>query len=308
MGEFVSGAVTVLVPCSSANLGPAFDYAGLALGLYDTVTAEVVPGGTLDVTVTGEGAGHVPLDRNHMIVRIIDETLAALGVSAPDGLRVVCHNEIPHGRGLGSSAAAIAAGILLARALLVDGAARMSDADVFDLGTRLEGHPDNISASLFGGLTLAWRDGDRAHHTSLHVDDRIVTVAVVPDSELATKKARAMLPAEVPHADAAFNAGRAALLTQALTRQPELLLAATEDRLHQEQRRSAMPETLDLVDRLRAAGIAAVVSGAGPTVLAFTVGDQSEAVTHLVGSSYETLVLPVAYDGALTSVSHVPSA
>jgi homoserine kinase len=307
VSEFRSGVARVRVPCSSANLGPVFDYAGLALGLYDELEAEVV-GNDLSVAVHGESADRVPVDRRHMVVRVMDDTWTAMGVTPPVGLRLVARNAIPHGRGLGSSAAAIAAGIVLARALVVDGEQRFSDADVFNLGTQLEGHPDNISASLFGGLTLAWveRDAsnsDIANHVSLRVDDGVVPVVVIPGDILPTKKARAMLPADVPHKDAAFNAGRSALLVQALTRQPELLLAATADRLHQEQRRSAMPASLDLVDALRAAGIPAVISGAGPCVLAFASELTAPLVADLVGQAHVTRQLPVAYDGALGSVT-----
>jgi homoserine kinase len=301
--QFRQGPVRVRVPGSSANLGPAFDYAGLALGIYDELEAEVVPDGELSVTVYGESADRVPLDRRHMVVRVMDDTFNAMGVEPPAGLRLVANNAIPHGRGLGSSAAAIAAGIVLARALVVDGADRLSDAQVLDLGTNLEGHPDNISASLFGGFTIAWVDAGIAHHVSLKVHDSVVPVVVVPGSTLPTKKARAMLPSEVPHADAAFNAGRAALLTHALTAAPHLLLAATDDRLHQQQRRSAMPDSLEVVDALRAAGIAAAVSGAGPCVLALATAGNAPLVAELVGEAHMTLRLPVAYDGALAGVT-----
>jgi homoserine kinase len=290
------------VPCSSANLGPAFDYAGLALGLYDELEAEVTSDGETSVVVYGESADRVPLDRRHMIVRVMDDTFAAMGVTPPAGLRFVARNYIPHGRGLGSSAAAIAGGIVLARSLVIDGEDLMSDDQVLDLGTKFEGHPDNISASLFGGFTVAWVDEAGAHHVSLRVDDTVVPVIVLPGGTLPTKKARAMLPDQVPHADAAFNAGRSALLVRALTAQPELLLAATDDRLHQQQRRSAMPESLDIVDTLRAAGIPAAVSGAGPCVLAFANASTASLIAGLVGAANATLQLPVAYDGALVSV------
>jgi homoserine kinase len=302
VADFRSGPVRVRVPGSSANLGPAFDYAGLALGIYDELEAEVVPDGELSVTVYGESADRVPLDRRHMVVRAMDDTFNAMGIEPPAGLRLIANNAIPHGRGLGSSAAAIAAGIVLARGLVDGGAERFSDAQVLDLGTRLEGHPDNISASLFGGFTIAWVDDAGAHHVSLKVDESVVPVVVIPGGTLPTKKARAMLPSEVPHADAAFNAGRAALLVHALTTQPELLLAATDDRLHQQQRRSAMPDSLDVVDALRAAGIPAAVSGAGPCVLAFATASSAPLVAGLVGEANVTLQLPVAYDGALAPV------
>ena len=303
MPAFREGPVRVRVPASSANLGPAFDYAGLALAMYDDLEAEVVDGADLSINVVGESADRVPLDRRHMVVRTIDDTFRAIGLQPPDGLRLLARNTIPHGRGLGSSAAAIAAGLVLARELLVDGNDVLPDEKLFDLGTEMEGHPDNISASLFGGFTLSWVDGSHAQHVSLLVHESIQPVVVLPGGTLPTKKARAMLPTQVPHADAAFNAGRAALLVRAMTEQPELLFAATDDRLHQQQRRSAMPESLQIVDALRSAGIPAAVSGAGPSVLVFATSESAPLVAALAGQGNTTLHLQVAYDGVLESVT-----
>jgi homoserine kinase len=275
--------VTVRVPATSANLGPGFDSLGLALDIDDVITVEALPPGTATrVVVRGEGAGTVPEGEENLVVRSIRAGLAHAAAGRP-ALRVTCRNAIPHGRGLGSSASAIVAGLVAARGLLQD-AELLDDATVLDLATAAEGHPDNASAALFGGFTVSWTDPapfgrhggpvQRARTLALAVDPRVRVVACIPDGELATSRARAMLPAHVPHGDAAFTAGRAALLVEALTRRPDLLFPATQERLHQEQRAPAMPATVALVHAVRAAGAAAVVSGAGPSALVLGVGDE----------------------------------
>jgi homoserine kinase len=259
--------VSVRVPATSANLGPAFDCAGLALARHDVVEFAVVASG-LSVEVGGVGAGELPTDESHLVVRAFRAACDELGWTPP-GLRVVARNGIPQGRGMGSSAAAVVAGVQAAWALcpdvdVVDGNA------VLRLTTELEGHPDNVAACLLGGLVLSWTGGRGPVADSLQVHDEVLPVVLVPDATLSTSVARGLLPDVVPHADAAFNAGRAALLVHALTGEPALLLEATEDRLHQRQRGPAMPESLALIDLLRDAGHAAVVSGAGPSVLVLT--------------------------------------
>ncbi|WP_371688545.1 homoserine kinase [Micromonospora sp. KC207] len=265
---FVSGPVKVRVPATSANLGPGFDALGLALGLHDDVAAEVVPDG-VRVTVTGQGAGELPDDETHLVVRAMRAAFDALG-GQPSGLAVECVNRIPQARGLGSSSAAIVAGVLLARALVVDGVARLDDAGALRLAAQIEGHPDNVAPCLLGGFTIAWTEPADARAVSLAVADGVRPIVFVPAERGLTAEARAALPAAVPHGDAAFNAGRAALLVHALTAEPALLLPATVDRLHQDYRAAGMPDSSALVGVLRAAGVAAVVSGAGPTVLALT--------------------------------------
>jgi homoserine kinase len=255
--------VTVTVPATSANLGPGFDSLGLALGLYDRVRVETAADG-LTVDVTGEGAGSLPRDESHLVVRAARAAFDALGLTPPP-MTVRCENRIPQGRGLGSSAAAAVAGVLAARALA---GAPDDRAEALVVATGLEGHPDNAAACLLGGLTLAWTDGSgrpRAVRTQPGADLRLALL--VPDTGLATTAARALLPDQVPHVDAAHTAGRAALLVEALTRRADLLLPATEDRLHQVYRGPAMPGTAALVADLRRQGLAAVVSGAGPSVL-----------------------------------------
>jgi homoserine kinase len=293
-------AVRVRVPATSANLGPGFDALGLALSLHDDVEVTLAGSG-LSIEVSGEGEETAGRGGDHLIARMFRMAYASIGGEA-GGLRIRCVNRIPHARGLGSSSAATVAGILAARALHPDGGT-FGDDDVLALATRVEGHPDNVGPCLAGGLTIAWQTPSGPRLTRLDVDPRVRPVALVPDRRLATERARGLLPETVPHADAAANSGRTALLVAALTQNPGLLLDATEDRLHQSYRAPAMPESLALVERLRAKGVAAVVSGAGPTVLALLSGDgELAAVTDSigaeVGSSWHIHTLDVAPHGA----------
>jgi homoserine kinase len=289
-------AVRVRVPATSANLGPGFDALGLALGLYDDVEVEVSESG-LSIEVSGEGEETAGRGEEHLIAQTFRTAYGLIG-GAVGGLRIRCVNRIPHARGLGSSSAATVAGILAARALHPDGRA-MSDDDVLAFATRVEGHPDNVAPCLAGGLTIAWQTATGPRLTRLDVADGVRPVALVPDTRLATERARGLLPATVPHADAAANSGRAALLVAALTTRPELLLDATEDRLHQSYRAPAMPESIALVERLRARGVAAVISGAGPTVLALTFRDgEGDSIGAEVGTSWHIHPLDVAPHGA----------
>ncbi|MFC7326892.1 homoserine kinase [Marinactinospora rubrisoli] len=261
--------VRVRTPATSANLGPGFDALGLALALHDEVTVRLRDDDRVTVRVEGEGAGEVPTDASHLVVRALHTAFEAAGESPP-GLDLHCRNHIPHGRGLGSSASAIVAGVTAAEALLGAAPADGFDRDrVFRLAADIEGHPDNVAPCVYGGFTVAWRDAEAWRALSMAPSARLLPVACVPDQRLSTERARGLLPAAVPHADAAFTAGRAALLVAAVTARPELLLTATEDRLHQPYRGAAMPASIGLVRDLRERdGVAAVISGAGPTVLA----------------------------------------
>jgi len=256
-------AVEVTVPASSANLGSGFDALGLALARYDTVTVRVVDA-DLALTVEGEGAASVPCDETHLVLRALRATCEKLGFH-PAGLDISCRNAIPHGRGLGSSAAAVVAGVVAAYAL----AGRETDEQALQLAAGFEGHADNAAASLYGGLVIAWRDERSYRAARLTPHPGLRPVLFVPENESATATTRGLLPDSVPHADAAFAAGRSALAVHALTVDPRYLLEATDDRLHQRYREPAWPATSTLVAELRAAGIPAAVSGAGPSVLAF---------------------------------------
>lgn len=269
-----AGEVVLDVPASSANLGPGFDSIGLALGIYDRVTARV-EGRGLSISVAGTGAGDVPLDEGHLVWQSMVRMWERLAVAPPLGLRLECDNTIPHSRGLGSSAAAIVAGVAAAACL---SGLSLHDRDdlrlVNDVAATLEGHPDNSSASVYGGLTVSWWESgaEQWRTTRAKLHESVRATVFVPDARLATHEARAALPATVSLRDAAANSGRAALLLLALANEPELLLPATRDWLHQEARRTAYPASMRLVDRLRAAGHAAVISGAGPSVLVLGTG------------------------------------
>jgi homoserine kinase len=273
---FRAGTIHVQVPASSANLGPGFDTVGLALALYDDVMARIGDDGLM-LDVAGEGADAVPRDESNLVVRSIRAVFERFG-GQPRGIELVCANRIPHGRGLGSSAAAIVAGLLIGRALVVGGDTNLTDAGVLALAADLEGHPDNVAPCLLGGLTLAWTADGRVDALRLGVAPVVSPVLVIPPTAASTDEARSLLPGHVPHIDAVFNTSRAALLVAALTERPEALLPATDDRLHQPYRAEAMGDSAALLAKLRASGLAAVISGAGPAVLVLARGpDEADA-------------------------------
>ncbi len=245
--SFVDGPVHVTVPATSANLGPGFDCLGLALSLRDELTAEVVGGAAVGRPSPARG-------RTRSLVTSPTSWCARCALPsprwgcAPRRLDLSCHNAIPHGRGLGSSSAAIVGGLVLARALVAGGTLLLDDDAVFRLAADLEGHPDNVAPAFYGGFVISGREGERWFAVRSGVDPRVSTVVFVPATPLATYVARRLLPASVSHDDAAANAGRTALLVAALAGQPEHLLAATRDFVHQHYREPAMPQTLGLVD------------------------------------------------------------
>ncbi|MGA1837822.1 homoserine kinase [Herbiconiux sp. 11R-BC] len=299
-------SVTVRVPATTANLGPGFDTLGLALALYDelTVTVRDEPGAFVEVH--GVGAGEVPTDETNLVVRAIAHTFAHYGQELP-GLHLEAHNVIPHGRGLGSSGAAIVSGIMAAKGLLAD-AVEIDPLGLLALATELEGHPDNVAPALFGGLTIAWVTPEGPQFKKLIVHRGVSPLVLVPQETMSTALARSLQPESVPHADAIFNVSRSTLLIAALIQSPELLLAATEDKLHQSYRASAMPETDRLIQALRAEGFPAVVSGAGPSILVLCSDPgQRQAAADLVAAAaatpWQALVLAVDFKGA-TVVLH----
>ena len=300
--------VRVRVPASSANLGPGFDSVGCALGVWDSCRATVTEQPGLVVTVTGEGDGVVPLDATHLVHRAMQVAWAELGVEPPAGLSLQCDNAVPHGRGMGSSATAIVTGIVAAQALHDLSRGRAGDdvdlAFANDLASRLEGHPDNASASVFGGATLSWTDDEgrstRTVHLPVHPD--VEPVVFAPEVQLSTARARSVLPQQVRLADAAANSARAALLAHALAVAPEHLLAATREWLHQEARRSSYAGSMDLVDRLRSAGHAAVISGAGPSVLVLALRERVGEVCEHGAAGWRVLTPGIAEHGARVEV------
>jgi homoserine kinase len=300
-------SVLVKVPASTANLGPGFDTLGLALSIYDEliVTTRAKPGAT--VVVEGVGAGDVPTDESNLVVRSIAYTFAAYGIELP-GLDLVARNSIPHGRGMGSSGAAIVSGIMAAKGLL-DGVVELDSQALLSLATALEGHPDNVAPALFGGLTIAWMTPEGPRHKKLIVHRGVSPLVAVPvESIMSTALARSLQPESVPHEDAVFNVSRSALLIAALIQSPELLLAATEDKLHQSYRASAMPETDALIRMLREHDLAAVVSGAGPSILVLGSDPAQRLVAADLIATHSTtpwncLLLAVDFRGA-TVIPH----
>ena len=304
MGVPAGRSVRVRVPATSANLGPGFDTLGLALNVHDhiTVTATETPG--VRVRVRGVGEGSVPQDERNLVAATLLHVLRSAGCAVP-GLEIVAENGIPHGRGMGSSGAAIVAGILAAKGLM-EGVEEISDDDVLRIANELEGHPDNVAPAIFGGLTIAWVDDEGPHHQKLAVHRGVSLLLAVPVRELSTEVARSLQPESVPHRDAVFNLARAALLVAALSQSPELLLPATEDRLHQTYRAEAMPETSSLVTALRSEGHAAVVSGAGPSVLVLCSDpEQRIRAAELVEAAdgdWQAMLLAVDIAGATVEV------
>lgn len=286
--------VRVRVPATSANLGPGFDTLGVALTLHDEVDAWVLDSG-LSVRVEGEGSGALPRNADHLMVRAARTTFERLGIDPP-GLALRCTNRIPHGRGLGSSAAAIVAGVLAARALVPG--AEMTDTEVFAAAVDMEGHPDNVAACLAGGVAIAWSVEGGSRWVGLEPHTSVAPVALVPERELATEQARGMLPDHVSHRDAAVNAGRAALLVAAVTERPDLLFDATEDLLHQSHRAPAMPQTAELLGKLRTAGVPAVISGAGPSIVALAQAEMAGSIGRDVDDGWHVHHLDVDRKGA----------
>lgn len=308
----VGRSVHVKVPATTANLGPGFDTLGLALSLYDEleVTARAEPGAT--VRVEGVGEGEVPTDESNLVVRSIAHTFEKYGQELP-GLDIVARNGIPHGRGLGSSGAAIVAGVMAAKGLL-EGVVEMDADGLLTRATELEGHPDNVAPALFGGLTIAWMTPEGPQHKKLIVHRGVSPFVAVPREQvMSTALARSLQPLSVPHEDAIFNVSRSALLIAALIQSPELLHAATEDKLHQSYRASAMPETEGLIRVLRERGLAAVVSGAGPSILVLGSDPAqrllaADLVAEHSTTPWDCLLLAVDFKGATVVPHSAPAA
>lgn len=265
--------LTVRVPATTANVGSGFDCLGMAFDLYDELTLELVEDAAeLSIEVHGAGEGRVALDERHLVVSSLLVGLDEWGGQRP-GLRLVCRNSIPHSRGLGSSAAAIVAGLAFAWAIARPGEA-LDRSELTRVSSRLEGHPDNAGAAVWGGAILAWFDATDVRLVNLEVHPDLGVRVWVPEFEVGTAGARSVLPESVPRADAVAQAIASAALPLALERRPDLLLAATADRLHQAYRAPLMPQAWELMGSLRKAGVPAAISGAGPAVLAIGTAEQ----------------------------------
>lgn len=308
MTPLVGRSVVVRVPATSANLGPGFDTLGLALSHYDELIVTAVEGSGVTIDVTGVGAGIVATDESNLVIQAIQHCFTHFGQTMP-ALHVSASNVIPHGGGLGSSAAAIVSGVMAAKGLL-EGIVEMDAATLLVLATELEGHPDNVAPALLGGLTIAWTTDSGPQAKKLMVHRGVSPLILVPDFRVSTAHARSLQPDVVPYADAVYNVSRAALLIAALTQSPEVLLEATGDRLHQDYRAAAMPQTTELIRMLRSHGHAAVVSGAGPSVLVLAddPAKRLEAVALVkehAATPWECLLLAVDFKGATVNAHQV---
>lgn len=281
--------VRISVPATCANLGPGFDSLGLALDWRDEYRAQVSEQVGITVTVVGQGHDTLARGADNLVARSVLHGLAAMGEQAPPGLKLYCENRIPHGRGLGSSSAAIVGGLGLARALVVEESRRLDDEALLALAIEIEGHPDNVAPAVLGGFCIGWVESTGGRAVRLVPDDSLMAVVAVPKVSLSTQTARGLLPTDVPMADAVANLSRAALLVEAITRKPQLLVPATADALHQQRRESAYPASYGLVVALRDAGYAAVISGAGPSVLVLTAepAATTAAVTAMAGDDWQ---------------------
>jgi len=274
--------VRVWVPASTANLGAGFDTLGLALGLYNEIEVECGgDGADLRLVIEGEGAERLQaLGTQNLVARAVTGTLTYLGVPAV-GLRVRMLNRIPLSRGLGSSSAAVVGGVAAAAWLA---GASLSPEELLDLALPLEGHPDNITPALLGGLTVATLVEGKVRCVKLPVPESLHAIAIIPDFRLPTVKARQALPSMVPRADAVFNVGRVALFLAALQAgRLDLLREGVKDRLHQSYRAPLVPGMPEvLAEGERAGALACFLSGAGPTLLAMVAGEAGDIGQRMV--------------------------
>jgi homoserine kinase len=267
--------LTVRAPATSANLGPGYDCLSLALDVANVVQAWPSDDGVV-VEVTGEGAEHLPGDRANEVYRSVSAVYHQHGEEPPP-LRLRCENVIPPSRGLGSSSAARACGLLLGNRLLGD---PFTTEELFEIGATLEGHPDNIAACLFGGVQVCVTGPRGLEHVRVPVSFPLATTVYVPDFPMDTHTARGLLPAHVTIQAAVFNISRASLLVAALaTGRTDLMRTATEDAIHQPPRSTVFPALPRLIGAAVEAGAhGAFLSGAGSSVLALVDPEQAASV------------------------------
>jgi homoserine kinase len=273
---------------------------GLALQIHDEIIAMISDDPGVLIEVEGEGEGEIPLNENHLVAQAMNLAFNYMNVQ-PAGFVLKCRNAIPHGRGLGSSAAAIIGGLATARDLVVNGHELMTDSELLNLALSMENHPDNLSASLYGGFTVSWLESEvSAGSVCVDLHSDVIPIVLIPPHALATTKARGVLPELVPMSHAIHNVSRAGLLVHAMSTDPNFLLPATADLLHQNPRAEMYPETTELLKSIRARGIAAVASGAGPAVLLLMnkaenshLGDLQE----LIPPDWTSVAVPVDREG-----------
>lgn len=270
--EWKNRKIIVKVPASTANLGPGFDTLGMALSLYAWIEMSVSE--QTSFRFYGDHMEGLPQDKTNLIYKVAQIVFERAGVSVPE-LNIAMYSEIPLTRGLGSSASAIVGSLAAANALI---GGPLSDDELFQIATELEGHPDNVGASLFGGIVVAAWDGVKADHIRLTPHSRLETLVAIPSFQLSTHKARHALPKQVTMEDAVFNVGRSSVLVAALaTGELGLIGAAMRDRLHQPYRAALIPGMSAILERAVEHGaLGAALSGAGPTLIAFVDADNPE--------------------------------
>ena len=297
--------VTVRVPASTTNLGPGFDALGLALALHNEITLIPTDAKRVTVEVEGEGAdsADLPRDERNLVYRAAERVYAAVGETAPS-MMIRLLNRVPLARGLGSSSTAVIGGLLGANRLLGD---PLDQEALLRIAVEMEGHPDNATPALLGGLQVASLVDGELTHLRLPTPGGLEAVVCVPEVEISTEAARRALPATVPHGDAVFNVGRVALLVAALTQgRPDLLRRAMEDRLHQPYRAALLPGFRAALEAALTAGAAgACLSGSGSTLLALTtghadaVGEAMAAALASHGVSARAMALAIDETGAV---------
>ncbi len=261
--------VTVFAPATTANMGPGFDSIGMAFEMWNELTVER---GDFHVSIEGEGATELPEDTRNLVVTGVEAAFHAAGKDVPP-LKYICKNRVPHGRGLGSSSAAIAAGLIAGSALAN---ANLEIDQLVSLAADIEGHPDNVAPAIYGGCAIGVHDDDRWIIDTVPVPNDLSAVVFIPDLLSNTHESRARLPDQISRSDAVYNIGRAALLISAMHKGKfGLLKQATQDRLHQPLRGQAFPALNRLIKAAMNGGAhGAFLSGAGPTVMALTTGNE----------------------------------
>ncbi|MGO4108051.1 homoserine kinase [Paenibacillus sp. YAF4_2] len=304
--------VIVKVPASTANLGPGFDTLGMALSLYSWI--EMSAAEKTIFRLYGDQMQGIPTDKSNLIYKVAQLVFEEAGVVVPE-LDVAMYSDIPLTRGMGSSASAIIGALVAANALI---GSPLTDDKLFQLATKLEGHPDNVGASLFGGIVVSAWDGERADYVRLEPHVKLETLVAIPAFQLSTEKARHALPTQISMADAVFNVGRSSLLVAALASgELGLIRHAMRDRLHQPYRAALIPGMTAILESAADYGaLGAALSGAGPTLIAFvdeTSKSKSELEQFLLGTlkqegiEAETMWLKPSSEGPVIVVEDLAS-
>jgi homoserine kinase len=294
--------IRIKIPCSTSNLGPGFDTLGLALNRYLYLTVEQSNG--LLITVEGNGKDHIATDSTNLVYSAITTTAQKVGRTLP-AIHLHIKNEIPAYGGLGGSGAAIAGGVFLANELFT---MKISNDDMLNIAVEIEGHPDNVSAAIFGGLTINCFDAEKkAHCRSVKINKPLSVITCSPHFQVQTKQARKILPQQVPLKDAVTNIENAASLVAAIMSGDfDALRYVTAERLHEQYRATLIPGFDDVKNAaLNAGALSFNISGAGPTVFAFAVKNEKEIVQAMQkafeknGQTATSEIMSVENNGAI---------